>query len=528
MGQIIRCPLVGTPCMKEIIIQDKTFFLAEAEKPEDDRKRRIQAINESIGDGYEIRSALDEKGINAFTCKICEMIQTCAYGIADITSNNPNVLFELGIMIALGKATLILLRKDQEIGLKLPSDLNAIEVIPFTEYIDTIDQLRAIVPKLPPPISPPSPIKDLEKIQPQFAEEIRGMEANIVREFKSSIEEAKLDTISLREEKKEIPAELSERIAKLEEMLKELAGLGFTTDAKTAFLRGNYYYNQGKYSEALASYDWSLQLKLDHIGTLNNLGNTYFKLERYEEALDDFNHALELKPDDPDILNNRGLTFSNLQRHEDALADFNRALELRPDDPTSLHNRGFTYGKLERHEEALADFNRALELRPDDHDTLYSRGAVYYKLKKYEQALANVNRFLELRPDNPDALNSRGLTYYELRRYDEALTDYDRSLELRPDDPDTLNNRGITYSYLQRYDDALADYSRALQLKPDDAGTLYNLACLFSLWGKVDEALDNLEKAIKGDEKYREMAKTDKDFDNIRDNPHFKKLMESD
>jgi len=392
MGQIIRCPLVGTPCMKEIIIQEKTFFLAEAEKPEDDRKRRIQAINESIGDGYEIRSALDEKGINAFTCKICEMIQTCAYGIADITSNNPNVLFELGIMIALGKATLILLRKDQEIGLKLPSDLNAIEVIPFTEYIDTIDQLRAIVPKLPPPISPPSPIQDLEKIKPQIAEELKGIGADIVKEFRESIEEAKLDTISVSGEKKAMPTELSERLMKLEGKLEDLRGLGFITDPQTAFLRGNYYYNQGKYNEALANYSWVLKLK--------------------------------------------------------------------PDDPVTLTNRGVTYRYLERYKESLADYNR--------------------------------------------------------------------SLELRPDNPDTLTNRGITYSDLERYEESLADFNRSLELKPDDPGTIYNVACLFSLQRKTDDALAYLEKAIKSNEKYREMAKTDNDFDNIREDPRFKKLIESD
>ncbi|GAI75547.1 unnamed protein product, partial [marine sediment metagenome] len=35
MGQIMRCPLIGVPCSKPITIQEKTFFLAEAEEPED-------------------------------------------------------------------------------------------------------------------------------------------------------------------------------------------------------------------------------------------------------------------------------------------------------------------------------------------------------------------------------------------------------------------------------------------------------------------------------------------------------------
>ena len=426
MGQIIRCPLVGTPCMKPITIQEKTFFLAEAEEPDYDKKHRSKAINEAIADGYKIRSALEEKGINAFNCKICEMIQTCAYGIADITQRNPNVLLELGMMIALGKPTIILLKKEQDKELKLFSDLKAIEVIPFEEYLDIIEQLREVVGTLPPAVSPLSPIEDLEKIQPQFAKEIRGMEANIVKEFKERIEQAKLDTISLGEEKKEIPPELSERLKSLEEKLEDMRGLGFVTDDRTALLRGNYFYNQGKYKEALASYNWSL--------------------------------------------------------------------ELRPDNPVALYNRGNTYGELGRYEEAFADHNRSLKLNPND----------------------------------PLAFYNRGTTYAKLGRYDEALADFNHSLKLNPDKPRPLYNRGTTYLKLGRYGEALADFKRYSELEPSDPSALYNLACLFSIQGKPDDALAYLETAIDKDEKYREDAKTDEDFDNIREDPRFKKLIESD
>jgi hypothetical protein len=250
---MMRCPLVGTPCSKPITVEEKTFFLAEVEKPEDARKRRTQAISELIGDEYKVRSALDEKGINAFTCKICEMIQTCAYGIADISDSNPSVLLELGIMIALGKPVVILSKKDKELGLNLPSDLNAIEVVPFTEYIDIIEPLRAVVPKLPPPVTPPNPMQDIEKIDPQSAEELKRVGAEIVEEFKKTIAEAKLDTIAFREEKKDVSPELDESLMNLEEKLDNMTRLGFTTDAKTASSKARYLYNRGEYEEALAS-----------------------------------------------------------------------------------------------------------------------------------------------------------------------------------------------------------------------------------------------------------------------------------
>jgi tetratricopeptide (TPR) repeat protein len=426
MGQVIRCPLIGTRCPKKITIHEKTFFLAEAEEPEYDKKHRNKAISEAIADGYKIRSALEEKGINAFTCKICEMMQTCAYGMADISQNNANVLLELGMMLALGKPTIILLKKEQTEELELFSDLKAIEVIPFEEYLDIIDQLREVVPKLPPPVLPPNPIQDLEDIKPRLAKELKGIKDDIVKEFNKNIKEARLETISLGEEKKEISPGLDNRLKTLEEKLDDLTKLGFPTDAKTAFLRGNYYYNQRRYKEALTAYNWSL----------------------------------ELRPNDPVTLNNRGNTYHELEKYDEALADYNRSLELRPDDPSTLYNRGNTYNKLEKYDEALADFNR--------------------------------------------------------------------SLELRPDDPSTLNNRGITYTKLKKYDEALADFNRSLELRPDHPSTLYNLACLLSLWGKPNDALTYLKKAIDKDKQCQEDAKTDKDFDNIKDDPRFKKLVGED
>ena len=188
---------------------------------------------------------------------------------------------------------------------------------------------------------------------------------------------------------------------------------------------------------------------------------------------------------------------------------------------------GSAYYHMKQYEEAKNVYDKILNLNPNDPYTLNNQGAIYSKLGRYDEALADYNRSLELRPDDPNTIYNRGLAYYKLERYDEALPDYNRSLELRPDHPNALCNRGATYSKLGRYDEALADYNHSLELESDDPTTLYNLACLFSLTGRTDESLANLEKAIDLDKQNREDAKTDKDFDNIRDDPRFKKLIES-
>ena len=202
-------------------------------------------------------------------------------------------------------------------------------------------------------------------------------------------------------------------------------------------------------------------------------------------------------------------------------------LDILPPPPTAddFMASGSAKYALERYEEALADLNQALNLIPDHPEILNNRGVTYDRLNRYDEALADYNRSLELRPDDPATLSNRGLTYYNLKRYGEALADYNRSLELRPDDPATLNNRGVIYLRMERYVEAPADFNRILQLKPDEPLAVYNMACFFSLTGKPNNAISHLEKAIGLDEKYRQKAATDSDFDNIRDDPRFKKLI---
>ncbi len=156
------------------------------------------------------------------------------------------------------------------------------------------------------------------------------------------------------------------------------------------------------------------------------------------------------------------------------------------------------------------------------------RGNSYYQAAQYDDAVADYSRSLDLRPDDADTLMNRGVTLRNLERYDDSLADYNHALELRPDDATTLMNRGVTLRHLERYDGSLADYNHALELRPGHANTLYNRACVYSLWNKADQAVADLGRAIDGDTKYRAMARTDSDFDNIRSDPRFQELVKEE
>ena len=67
---------------------------------------------------------------------------------------------------------------------------------------------------------------------------------------------------------------------------------------------------------------------------------------------------------------------------------------------------------------------------------------------------------------------------------------------------------------------------RALTLDPEDSHVLYNLACFYSMAGRVDEALEHLERAVEAGFAFKDWIENDSDFDRVRDDPRYRRLLD--
>ncbi len=255
-------------------------------------------------------------------------------------------------------------------------------------------------------------------------------------------------------------------------------------------------------------------------------GNILIAGNDWEEAITSFEKALQFNPDNDAAWYNRGIALKKLGRYEEALASYEKALKFKPDKDEAWNNRGLALRKLGRYEEALASYDQALKFKPDDDAAWNNRGLALRKLGRYEEALASYDQALKFKPDKDEAWNNRGLALVILGRYEEAVASYDQALKFKPDDDAAWYNRGNALVNLGRYKEAIASYEKALQFNPDNDSAWYNKACCYALQGNIDLAIENLEKAINlNPDKYPEMAKTDSDFDSIRQDPRFQTLI---
>jgi tetratricopeptide (TPR) repeat protein len=83
----------------------------------------------------------------------------------------------------------------------------------------------------------------------------------------------------------------------------------------------------------------------------------------------------------------------------------------------------------------------------------------------------------------------------------------------------------LAFFATQEYEKAQEALRKAHEEFPDDPTVLFNLACAESLLRRADDAVDHLGQSIAIDERFREFAQTDSDFDLIRDDPRFKELV---
>lgn len=177
---------------------------------------------------------------------------------------------------------------------------------------------------------------------------------------------------------------------------------------------------------------------------------------------------------------------------------------------------------------AIASYDKALKFKPHDAPAWNNRGVALGSLGRYEEEIASYDKALEFKPDKDEAWNNRGVALGNLGQFDDAITSYDKALEFKPDYDQAWTARGATLGLVGRFEEAMVSFDKALELKPDDPNIFYNKACCFALQANSEAAVASLKIAISlAPEEYREMAKTDSDFDLIRDNKDFQALLTS-
>lgn len=100
--------------------------------------------------------------------------------------------------------------------------------------------------------------------------------------------------------------------------------------AQDYFQQGDYEYDQGNCSQAIAAYTQSIALNPQNAEAYNNRAYTYMVLQQYDKALLDLNKAIEIRRDYVNALMNRGDIYNYYYaiNYDRAIADYDRVMSI--------------------------------------------------------------------------------------------------------------------------------------------------------------------------------------------------------
>lgn len=281
------------------------------------------------------------------------------------------------------------------------------------------------------------------------------------------------------------------------------------------------------FESALSCCDESIATQSTNASAYLAKGTILHELGRNEEGISAYDTATSMNPTLHNAHHNKGVLLSRLGRNEEAIAAFDAAIAIDPNDDEDFDNKGVLLSALGRNEEAIAAFDAAIAINPNNYKAHHNKGIELLALGRDEGAISTFNAIIAINPNDHEAHCVQGAVFLRLERYREAIVAYDAALAIKPDLHEALFDKGVALAALDRIEEATAAYDSALIIKPNLHEAFFNKACIYSLSSQLDNAITSLKKALAldGTNKYIEMAKTDSDFDAIRDRPPFQALI---
>ena len=209
-----------------------------------------------------------------------------------------------------------------------------------------------------------------------------------------------------------------------------------------------------------------------------------------------------------------------------------RALELAPDLAEAHVARGCALSLMRRYEDAAKEFEEAIRLNPNLFDAYYCYARTSFA-RGYVPASATLfKKAADVRHEDfqspfllAQSLKMLGYDDQASKWRREGIRRAEHALALNPRDGRAMSLGALYLLEEGQTERAIQWSDRALELYPDDMSSLGNGACLQAKLGHSDRAISLLERVSALGWGQRDWLERDPDYDNIRDDPRFRRLL---
>lgn len=307
----------------------------------------------------------------------------------------------------------------------------------------------------------------------------------------------------------------------------EFLGIKLVLKDEIAFtLEGNKANQRKEFSKALKLFEEAIKINPNYELVWANMGNTYFQLQDYEAALHCFKKWLEIRPNHASPMGDIGRCLIHLHKNQEAVDFLNKATKIAPEVWSNWDNRGRALQTLGKYEEAIDSFDKAITLKKDDFEAIFFKGFCLSKIGKHNEAIGCYDKVLQNNPKHLESLNNKAMVLHILHQDKKAWKTIEKIGQKINDYLEFMITKSLILDGLNKIEEAIDCCDKILEKDSNIVNGWYNRSCFKVKMGQVDEGIEDLTKALQLDKKtVLNLITEDEDFDRIRDDERFKKLI---
>ena len=187
------------------------------------------------------------------------------------------------------------------------------------------------------------------------------------------------------------------------------------------------------WSNSFTLYNHALAVTPPNLHIEYNLGLAMGGSGRYDEAAAHFEKTLQIDPNFYDGLVGMGVTRTLQGRLPEAIEYFQAAIRSQPDAPKAHVQLAQALWKQNRDQAAVEEMRRALQFAPKDADIRADFGLALELVGRMPEAIEQLHEALRLNPNSAEAHNNLGLALLASGKPRESIPEFEAGLRLKPE-----------------------------------------------------------------------------------------------
>lgn len=264
--------------------------------------------------------------------------------------------------------------------------------------------------------------------------------------------------------------------------------------------------NEGKYSQAISTYNQAIQSDPKNPATYISLARLMIYTGDYKNAIKNAENALLLNGNNSNAHAIRGWALGLDGDYLSAESAFTKALELDQNNGDAYAYRAEVLaaqtqagsGSIGSLDKAVEASRNAQTIAPNALSTHRARGIVLELTGNYADAAREFEAAIAINSNIADLHLALGRNYRYLEQYDRAVEEFNRANALNPGDP--LPNFYIsrTYASIGEYAKAIQFAEQSVKVAPTDPYMYGNLGTMYYKNKQFEDSIKPLKLAVTG------------------------------